>query len=238
MTAGETQPFSLSRRLAAEAAGTAFLVATVVGSGVMAESLTHDTALALLGNTLPTGAILVVLITVLGPVSGAHFNPAVTLAMRVRGAIGSAESAAYVAVQILGGIAGTLAAHLMFGLPLLEASAHMRSGPGQWFAEVVAAFGLVGVILGGLRFRAEAIPWLVGLYITAAYWFTASTSFANPAVAVARAFTDTFSGIRPLDVPAFIVAELVGALLAVAAFNWLFAQPARGLKKAGAAGRA
>ncbi len=223
-TAAET--FSLPRRLAAEAIGTAFLVCTVVGSGVMAERLTHDTALALLGNTLPTGAILVVLITVLGPVSGAHFNPAVTFAMRLKGGITSADGAAYVAAQIAGGLLGTLAAHFMFELPLFEASAHVRTGPGEWFAEVVAAFGLVGVILGGLRFRAEAIPWLVGLYITAAYWFTASTSFANPAVAIARAFTDTFSGIRPQDVPAFIIAELLGGLLAVAAFNWLLQPPA------------
>ncbi len=220
MTAA-VETFSLARRLAAEAVGTAFLVGTVVGSGVMAQRLTDDTALALLGNTLPTGAILVVLITVLGPVSGAHFNPAVTFAMRLKGSIDSAEGAAYVAAQIVGGIAGTLAAHLMFELPLLQASTHIRTGPGQWFAEVVAAFGLVGVILGGLRFRAEAIAWLVGLYITAAYWFTASTSFANPAVAIARAFSDTFSGIRPLDVPAFIVAELLGSLLAVVAFGWL-----------------
>jgi glycerol uptake facilitator-like aquaporin len=217
-------PFSLSRRLASEAAGTAFLVATVVGSGVMAERLTDDTALALLGNTLPTGAILVVLITVLGPVSGAHFNPAVTFAMRLRGAIGTGEAAAYVAAQISGGLLGTFLAHLMFELPILQASTHVRSGAGQWLAEAVAAFGLVGIILGGLRFRADAVPWLVGLYITAAYWFTASTSFANPAVAIARALTDTFSGIRPLDVPAFVAAELLGAALAVAAFGWLFAE--------------
>ncbi len=236
--AAPVEPFGLSRRLAAEAIGTAFLVATVVGSGVMAERLTHDTALALLGNTLPTGAILVVLITVLGPISGAHFNPAVTFAMRIRGEIGSAEAAAYVVAQIAGGIAGTIAAHLMFELPLLQASAHVRSGPGQWFAEAIAAFGLVGVILGGLRFRADAIPWLVGLYITAAYWFTASTSFANPAVAIARAFTDTFSGIRPLDVPAFIVAELLGSFLAVTAFNWLLKRPATSVTKEGAARRA
>ena len=237
--AAAVERFGLSRRLASEAIGTAFLVATVVGSGVMAERLTHDTALALLGNTLATGAILVVLISVLGPVSGAHFNPAVTFAMRLKGSISSAEAAAYVVAQIAGGIAGTLAAHLMFELPLFEASTHVRSGAGQWFAEVVAAFGLVGVILGGLRFRAEAIPWLVGLYITAAYWFTASTSFANPAVAIARALTDTFSGIRPLDVPAFIAAELLGAAFAVAAFGWLL-QPEerRSFKKAGAAERA
>ncbi len=226
MTDTIAETFSLPRRLAAEAIGTAFLVCTVVGSGVMAERLTHDTALALLGNTLPTGAILVVLITVLGPVSGAHFNPAVTFAMRLKGSITSADGAAYVAAQIAGGLLGTLAAHLMFELPLFEASAHVRTGPGEWFAEAVAAFGLVAVILGGLRFRAEAIPWLVGLYITAAYWFTASTSFANPAVAIARAFTDTFSGIRPQDVPAFIIAELLGGLLAVAAFNWLLQPPA------------
>ncbi len=226
MTDSVAETFSLPRRLVAEAIGTAFLVCTVVGSGVMAERLTHDTALALLGNTLPTGAILVVLITVLGPVSGAHFNPAVTFAMRLKGSITSGDALAYVAAQIFGGILGTLAAHLMFELPLLEASAHARTGPGEWFAETVAAFGLVSVILGGLRFRAEAIPWLVGLYITAAYWFTASTSFANPAVAIARAFTDTFSGIRPQDVPAFIVAELLGSLLAVAAFHWLLQSPA------------
>ena len=213
--------FDLPRRLVAEALGTLLLVATVVGSGIMAERLTDDTALALLGNTLPTGAILVVLITILGPISGAHFNPAVTLAMLLRGAIGQRPAGLYVLAQILGGLAGTIAAHLMFELAPLAFSAHARTGPAQWWAEIVATFGLVGVILGGLRFNGPAIPWLVGLYITAAYWFTASTSFANPAVAIARAFTDTFSGIRPLDVPAFIVAECIGAVLAAALFGWL-----------------
>ncbi|MBP0616020.1 MIP/aquaporin family protein [Jiella mangrovi] len=217
----DTATFDLPRRLVAEALGTALLVATVVGSGIMAERLTGDTALALLGNTLPTGAILVVLITILGPISGAHFNPAVTLAMLLRGAIGRREAWRYGLAQILGGLAGTIAAHLMFDLAPLALSTHMRAGPAQWWAEIVATFGLVGVILGGLRFNGPAIPWLVGLYITAAYWFTASTSFANPAVAIARAFTDTFSGIRPVDVPAFILAECLGAVLAVAIFGWL-----------------
>lgn len=215
------ESFSLSRRLAAEALGTAFLVATVVGSGIMADRLTDDTALALLGNTIPTGAILVVLITVLGPISGAHFNPAVTLAFAVRGGIGGRDAGAYVVAQIVGGLLGAWVAHLMFELPVIQASVTARTGLAQWWAEIVATFGLVGIILAGLRFRAEAVPWLVGLYITAAYWFTASTSFANPAVAIARGFSDTFSGIRPLDVPGFIAAELVGSLLAVACFGWL-----------------
>jgi glycerol uptake facilitator-like aquaporin len=213
--------FDLPRRLAAEALGTAFLVATVVGSGIMADALTADDALALLGNTMPTGAILIVLITVLGPVSGAHFNPAVTLALSLRGVLSPSSAAAYVAAQIVGGLVGTLAAHLMFDLPLFQTSIQVRTGLGQWFSELVATFGLVGTTLAGLRFRAEAIPWLVGLYITAAYWFTASTSFANPAVAIARAFTDTFSGIRPADLPGFIAAEIAGAVLALVLFDWL-----------------
>ncbi|TFF20420.1 aquaporin family protein [Jiella endophytica] len=216
-----TAEFDLPRRLVAEALGTALLVATVVGSGIMAERLTEDTALALLGNTLPTGAILVVLITILGPISGAHFNPAVTLAMLLRGAIARRAAFAYLLAQILGGLAGTIAAHLMFELAPLALSTHVRVGPAQWLAEVIATFGLVGTILGGLRFNGPAIPWLVGLYITAAYWFTASTSFANPAVAVARAFTDSFSGIRPIDVPGFVVAECLGAVVAVVIFGWL-----------------
>ncbi len=214
-------PFDLQRRCVAEALGTAILVATVVGSGIMAETLTKDGALALLGNTLPTGAILVVLITILGPVSGAHFNPAVSLAFAVRGELPFPQAAIYIAAQIAGGIAGTIAAHLMFGLPLFELSLKVRTGGEQWFAEVIAAFGLVATILGGIRFRPEAVPWLVGLYITAAYWFTASTSFANPAVAIARSLTNTFSGIRPQDLPGFIVAELAGALIAVAVMGWL-----------------
>ena len=214
-------PASQSRLLAAEALGTAFLVGTVVGSGIMADRLTDDVALALLGNTLPTGAILVVLITCLGPVSGAHFNPAVTLAFLLRREIAAGLALAYVGAQIAGGLAGAIVAHAMFELPLVQVSQTVRSGAGQWIAEVVAAFGLVATILAGIRYRAEAVPWLVGLYITAAYWFTASTSFANPAVAISRAITDTFSGIRPIDVPAFIVAECLGAALAVAVMGWL-----------------
>jgi glycerol uptake facilitator-like aquaporin len=213
--------FSTSRQLAAEALGTAFLVGTVVGSGIMADKLTDDVALALLGNTLPTGAILVVLIATLGPVSGAHFNPAVTFAFRLRGEIRSSLALFYLIAQISGGIVGTIAAHAMFELPLLQLSTTVRSGSGQWIAEVIAAFGLVGVILAGVRLRPVSVHWLVGLYITAAYWFTASTSFANPAVAIARAFSNTFAGIRPVDLPAFIGAELVGAALAVVIFGWL-----------------
>ena len=217
----------LSKRLVAEALGTAILVAAVVGSGIMADSLTDDTALALLGNTLPTGAILVVLITILGPISGAQFNPAVTLVFALQREIGGGHAASYVLAQIVGGIAGTLIAHAMFDLSLFQLSTHARSGASQWLAEAVAAFGLVFTILAGLRFRPDAIPWLVGLYITAAYWFTASTSFANPAVAIARAFTDTFSGIRPMDVPGFIVAELVGALVAMVLAGLLLPEPER-----------
>ena len=215
----------LPRRCVAEALGTALLVATVVGSGIMASRLTNDIAISLLGNTLPTGAILVVLITILGPVSGAHFNPAVTLAFALRREIDARAAIAYVVAQIVGGIAGTFLAHAMFELPILQASVTVRTGAGQWLAEAVAAFGLVFTILAGLRFRSDAIPWLVGLYITAAYWFTASTSFANPAVAIARALSDTFSGIRPVDLPGFIAAELLGALLAMALAGWLLAEP-------------
>lgn len=204
------------------------LVATVVGSGIMADRLTDDVALSLLGNTLPTGAILVVLITILGPISGAHFNPAVTLVFTLRREIDRDAALSYIVAQILGGIVGTLVAHAMFDLPLIELSTTARSGPGQWIAEAVATFGLVFTILAGLRFREDAIPWLVGLYITAAYWFTASTSFANPAVAIARAFSNTFAGIRPLDVPAFIAAELAGALLAMLFAGWLLAEPNTG----------
>ncbi|MEV8467752.1 MIP/aquaporin family protein [Fluviibacterium sp. DFM31] len=217
--------FDLQRRLVAEALGTGLLVCTVVGSGIMADSLTPDVALALLGNTLPTGAILVVLITILGPISGAHFNPAVTFAFRLNGGFPGREVAPYIAAQVLGGIAGSLLAHAMFDQPLLQMSQTVRSGVPQWIAEVAATFGLVATIFAGLKFRLEAIPWLVGLYITAAYWFTASTSFANPAVAIARAFSDTFAGIRPWDVPAFILAELIGAALAVALMGWLLMPP-------------
>lgn len=214
-------PFPLSRRLAAEALGTLLLVATVVGSGIMADRLTDDTALALLGNTLATGAVLVVLITILGPISGAHFNPVVTLVFALRRALPATSVPAYIAAQISGGIAGTMLAHAMFGLALLQASDTARSGGAQWLSEVTATFGLVFVILSGIRFRADAVAWLVGLYITAAYWFTASTSFANPAVAIARSLTHTFSGIRPVDLPGFIIAEVLGALLALMLAGWL-----------------
>ncbi|RUU56564.1 MIP/aquaporin family protein [Mesorhizobium sp. M2C.T.Ca.TU.002.02.1.1] len=213
--------FDLPRRFAAEALGTGLLVATVVGSGIMAETLTHDTALALLGNTLATGAMLVVLITVLGPISGAHFNPAVSLVFRLNRSLPARDLVAYFVAQVAGGIAGTMAAHLMFALPMLEVATKLRAGPAQWFSEAVATFGLVAVILAGFRFERRAVPWLVGLYITAAYWFTASTSFANPAVAVARSLTNTFSGIRPVDLPGFIAAELAGALIALALMGWL-----------------
>jgi glycerol uptake facilitator-like aquaporin len=214
-------PFDLSRRIAAEALGTALLVAAVVGSGIMAETLTKDVALALLGNTLPTGAILVVLITILGPISGAHFNPAVTLIFALKRDLSSREALFYVAAQIAGGIAGTMLAHAMFALPLVDASLKMRTGGAQWLAEAVAAFGLIATILAGIKFNRPAVPWLVGLYITAAYWFTASTSFANPAVAIARSFTNTFSGIRPIDLPGFIAAEFVGALAGLMLMGWL-----------------
>jgi len=219
------EAFDLPRRLSAEALGTGILVATVVGSGIMAETLTKDVGVALLCNTLPTGAILVVLITVLGPISGAHFNPAVTLVFTARRELPVKEAALYVIVQIAGGIAGTIAAHLMFALPLIDMSMKVRTGGPQWFAEAVAAFGLIATILAGLRFQRTAVPWLVGLYITAAYWFTASTSFANPAVAIARSLTNTFSGIRPMDLPGFIVAELCGAFAGLLLMNWLLRSP-------------
>lgn len=212
---------SLPRRLTAEALGTLLLVCTVVGSGIMAETLTDDVALALLGNTLPTGAILVVLITILGPISGAHFNPAVTLAFALRGDGGWAGAAPYIAAQVAGGIAGAILAHAMFDQALIQTSQHIRTGPAQWLSEGVATFGLVFTIFAGLRSAPAAIPVLVGLYITAAYWFTASTSFANPAVAIARSFTDTFSGIRPVDLTGFIIAQLIGAALATALCHWL-----------------
>ena len=213
--------FDLPRRLAAEALGTGLLVATVIGSGIMAETLSRDVGVQLLGNTLPTAAILVVLIAILGPISGAHFNPAVTLVMTLKGSMTKAEAARYVAAQIVGGVAGTVIAHGMFGLSLFELSLKIRTGGGQWLAEAVAAAGLVITILGGTRFRPKAIPALVGLYIAAAYWFTASTSFANPAVAIARSLTNTFSGIRPVDLPGFIASELIGAVIGLISLNWL-----------------
>lgn len=214
-------PPDLPRRLAAEALGTGLLVAAVVGSGIMADRLTADTALALLANTVATGAILVVLITVLGPLSGAHFNPAVSLVFALRRELPLRDLLPYVLAQAAGGAAGALLAHAMFALPLVQASTTVRSGAAQWLSEAVATFGLVLVILLGLRANRAAVPWLVGLAITSAYWFTASTSFANPAVALARAFTDTFAGIRPGDLPGFVLAQLAGALGGAAVAGWL-----------------
>ena len=213
--------YDLPRRLVAETLGAALLVATVVGSGIMAENLTKDIALALLGNTIPTGAILVVLITIMGPISGAHFNPAVTLVFAIKRDLTARDAWLYVGAQIIGGILGTVIAHSMFGLPLLDASTKIRTGSAQWLAEGVAAFGLVATIIAGIRFNRPSVPWLVGLYITAAYWFTASTSFANPAVAIARSLTNTFSGIRPIDLPGFIAAELSGAVVGFMLMSWL-----------------
>jgi glycerol uptake facilitator-like aquaporin len=213
--------FDLSRRLVAEALGTALLVATVVGSGIMAENLTKDVALALLANTLATGAILVVLITILGPISGAHFNPAVSLIFALKRDLIPRDAVLYMAAQIGGGLIGTMLAQAMFARPLLEASLKMRTGGAQWLAEGVAAFGLVATILAGIRFERSAVPWLVGLYITAAYWFTSSTSFANPAVAIARSMTNSFSGIRPHDLPGFVAAEFCGAVAALILMRWL-----------------
>ena len=212
----------LSRALAAEALGTCGLVATVVGSGIMSERLADgNAALALLGNTLPTGAMLIVLILVLGPVSGAHFNPAVSLVFALRGKLDRQRFVLYVGAQILGALAGVLTAHMMFGLPAVTLSSTVRTGAAQWWSEGVATFGLVGTILGTLRARPNAVALAVGLYITAAYWFTVSTSFANPAVTVGRALTDTFSGIAPAGVPGFVAAEIAGAVAASLVFGWL-----------------
>ncbi len=210
-------------RLAAEFLGTAFLLATVIGSGIMGERLSGgNDALALLGNTLPTGAILVVLIGVFGPVSGAHLNPAVSAVFWLRGEIQSRLAIAYVLAQLCGGLAGMLAAHGMFELALVQTASNVRAGAGQWLAEGIATFGLIMTILGTLHARPRAVAMNVGLYITAAYWFTASTSFANPAVTVARAFSDTFAGIRPHDVAPFVIAQLAGAALAWGVAGWLF----------------
>ena len=213
--------YSLSQKLTAEALGTAMLVATVVGSGIMGDALSADDAVALLGNTIPTGAILVVLITTLGPISGAHFNPAVTFAFLLRRQIAIPVALAFIAAQVVGGIGGTMIAHWMFELPVLQTSENVRTGIHQWSSEVVATFGLVFIIFAGIKFSETAVPWLVGLYITAAYWFTASTSFANPAVAISRSLTDTFSGIRPIDLSGYIISEFIGAAIAVALCAWL-----------------
>ncbi len=217
------------RRLAAEFVGTAFLLATVIGSGIMAETLSPDNVgVALLGNTIATAAMLVVLIMIYGPVSGAHFNPAVTLAFAVRREIAPRDAAAYIVVQVAGALAGAMLAHVMFDQPLLFASTRERTGTGQWTGELVATFSLVATILGCLRWRPEAVPYAVGLAIAGGYWYTSSTSFANPAVTVARSLTDTFSGISPAHMPAFIAAQVAGALLAVLLFSWLLRRPAGG----------
>ena len=217
---------TLRQRLAAETLGTAFLVAAVVGSGIMAARLAGGNgALALLCNTLPTGAILVVLILALGPVSGAHFNPVVSLAFLCRGDMRWQDAALYAACQIGGGILGALAAHAMFDLPLWQISTTVRTGPAQWFAESVATFGLVLTIFCCLRAARDAIAYAVGLYITSAYWFTASTSFANPAVTIARSLTNSFSGIAPVSAPAFLVSQSVAVLAGFSVFRWLFDPP-------------
>lgn len=222
--------FDLSRRLAAEALGSFFLLAAVVGSGIMGENLADgNVALALLGNTIATGAILTVLILIFGPVSGAHFNPAVTLAFALRREMSWGAGLAYVAVQLLAAVSGVVAAHVMFDLPLLQSAGHARTGLGLWTGELVATFGLVATILGCLRTVPQAVPYAVGLFITAGYWFTSSTSFANPAVTVARALTDTFSGVRAEDVPAFIAVQLAGAVLAAGVFAWLWRDMRSGL---------
>src|SRR5271170_7307003 len=206
---------SLAQRSVAECLGTAFLLAAVVGSGIMAQKLAGgNNALALLCNTLPTGAILAVLILTFGPISGAHFNPAVSIGMALRGELAPKSTAIYVGAQVIGAILGVWAAHLMFELPLWQVSGTVRTGPGQWFAEAVATFGLLLTILGCSTRTPSAVPYAVGLYITSAYWFTASTSFANPAVTIARSISDTFAGIAPSGIFAFIAAQILGALVA------------------------
>ncbi len=214
--------FSLNRRLLAEGLGTLILVATVVGSGIMADALSNDDAVSLLGNTIATGAILFALITILGPISGAHFNPAVSFIFFLRGDLSGRLVCFYVIVQILGGVIGTWAAHGMFELPILQVSTVDRSGFGNCISEIIATFGLVLVIILALSQNSKSIPMLVGMYISAAYWFTASTSFANPAVAIARSFTDTFAGIRPSELLMFIPAELCGAYVAFILARWLY----------------
>ena len=214
--------FFMIRPCFAEWLGTFFLLATVIGSGIMAENLAGgNVAIALLGNTIPTGAILYVLITMLGPVSGAHFNPAVTLVFLIRGEIKPGLAGWFVIMQICGGMAGMMAAHLMFDLPIWQISEKARHGVGQWAGELIATFGLVATILACVKYRGEALPAAVGLYITAAYWFTSSTSFANPAVTVARSFTDSFAGIQPADMPGFILCQLIAATIAAIVMGWL-----------------
>jgi glycerol uptake facilitator-like aquaporin len=223
----ETSPQSkpraaLAKRVTSEALGTGFLVATVVGSGIMAERLSGgNVGLALLANTIATGAALIALILTFGPISGAHFNPVVTIADALERGITWSEVPAYIIAQVLGGIGGTVCAHTMFGLPAVTLSQHARSGPAQIFSEFVATFGLLSVIWGCSRFRSSVVAFAVGSYITAAYWFTASTSFANPAVTIARALSDTFAGIRPADVGGFVLAQLLGGIAATFLFRWL-----------------
>jgi glycerol uptake facilitator-like aquaporin len=213
---------SLSRRVVAEAVGTALLLAAVVGSGIMGERLAGgNVAIALLANTIATGAALAALILTFGPISGAHFNPAVTVADAWQRGMKWRDAPAYILAQIVGAFGGVAVAHLMFGLPPFVASRHVRAGAAQVFSEFVATFGLLSVIWGCTRFRSSVVPFAVAAYITAAYWFTASTSFANPAVTMARSVTDTFAGIRPIDAPGFILAQLAGAFLATALFRWL-----------------
>jgi glycerol uptake facilitator-like aquaporin len=213
---------NLRVRIVAELLGTAFLVAAVVGSGIMAERLAAgNVALALLANTIATGAALVALILTFGPISGAHLNPVVSLMDAMEGGLAWSETLPYIAAQIFGGVCGTIAAHAMFGLPLVALSRHVRAGPAQFLSEFIATFGLLSVIWGCSKSRSSAVPFAVGSYITAAYWFTASTSFANPAVAIARCLSDTFAGIRPVDVPLFVVAQVAGGIAATILFRWL-----------------
>jgi glycerol uptake facilitator-like aquaporin len=225
---------TLARRLVAEGLGTAMLLAVVVGSGIMAERLAGgNVAIALLANAVATGAGLVALILMFGTVSGAHFNPVVTLSEAWQRNLPASQVAPYIAVQIIGAFAGVAGAHLMFSLPVFFASAHVRAGPAQWWSEFVATFGLVGVIIGCSRSRPTLTPFAVATYITAAYWFTSSTSFANPAVTLARAATDTFAGIRPGDAPGFILAQLLGAGAATVIFCWMYPPAPKGATVAG-----
>lgn len=219
----------LARRLAAEAVGSFFLFAAVIGSGIMAEALAGgNLAVALIANTMATGAILFVLIAMLGPISGAHFNPAVTLVMAGRGALAWRDAVPYVAAQLAGGLIGAWAVHVMFDLPILQYSVKARAGIGQWTGELVATFGLILTILGTVRHRPGAVPAAVALYITAAYWFTSSTSFANPAITIVRSMSDSFAGIAPADVPMFVVAQLAGAGLGAVVAGYLFAAETEG----------
>ncbi|MGZ5201198.1 MAG: aquaporin [Telluria sp.] len=225
---------TLARRLVAEGLGTAMLLAVVVGSGIMAERLAGgNVALALLANALATGAGLVALILMFGTISGAHFNPVVTLSEAWQRNLAAGDAVFYIGAQLVGAFAGVAAAHAMFGLPLFFASEHVRTGAAQWWSECVATFGLIGVIIGCSRSRPSLTPFAVAAYITAAYWFTSSTSFANPAVTLARAATDTFAGIRPVDTPGFILAQLLGAVAATRVFCWLYPPAPAGATVAG-----